>query len=125
MKRSALMLPLLLAGCATLTASETQNITVLTQPEEATCTLTNNVRTWQIDRTPGSVDVTRDYSPLEVICWSKDKRGTATLESETRGRTYGNILLGGVPAIVDAQSGYGYAYESGMVLVTLTPTAKR
>lgn len=121
MKRYALaLIPLLLTGCATLTADKTQNITVLTQPEEATCTLTNGIRTWQIDRTPGSVDIERDYSNLDIRCWSKDKKGQAILEPETRGRTYGNILLGGVPAIVDAQTGYGYKYESGMVLITLT-----
>ena len=123
MKSIALLfaLPLLLAGCATLTAEDTQAIAISTTPAGAQCHATNAQGSWNLEQTPGSVTVARSFSPLTITCNHKAYRSaTQTLEPQTRNRAYGNILLGGVPAVVDAGTGAGYEYAPDSVSLTLT-----
>lgn len=114
-----------LTACATLTADADQEINVATTPPGAACVLSNGEGSWSIASTPGSAMVKRAFSPLLVRC---DKAGTKgagqIIEAETRGRAYGNILLLGIPAIVDSATGDGYVYNPDGVSLTLEPTAK-
>ncbi len=118
-----LILPaLLLSACATLTADREQTVRVVTTPEAgATCDITNGEQSWHIDSTPAEITVPRAYKKLTVVC-NKDQviRGKSTNQAETRGRAYGNILLLGVPAFVDAATGAGYTYPD-TITVPLTP----
>jgi hypothetical protein len=117
------LIPLALGGlsaCATLTADSDQAITVTTEPAGAHCTLKNAVGSWEIAKTPGSVTVDRSFSPLVITCQSATGTSTATLQPATRDRAYGNILLLGYPAFVDAGTGAGYEYDPARVTVSLT-----
>jgi hypothetical protein len=123
MKR--ILLPLLLlalTGCATLTADSDQEIKVTTIPAGASCTLTNNVGSWDIKKTPGSAMVKRSFSPLVITCVSKKLTATETLAPFTRNRAYGNLLLLGLPAVVDVMTGDGYEYRPSEVTLTLKKT---
>ena len=120
MKRILLpVLLLALTGCATLTADSDQAIKVTTTPAGASCTLTNNAGQWIIKKTPDSALVKRHFSPLVITCVSKKLTATETLAPFTRNRAYGNILLLGFPALVDAYTGDGYEYRPSEVKLTL------
>lgn len=127
MLRSLLVLlpSLLLASCATLTADSDQPITVTTEPAGASCDLRNDAGSWSIDETPGTARVERDFSPLRITCETgqgANWRAAATnLDAKTRGRAYGNILLLGVPALVDAKTGDGYEYDPAEAHLELLP----
>ena len=106
-------------GCATLTAEADQAITVSTNLPDAACTLMNASGSWNIVKTPGSALVTRSFSPLTVLCTKDGLRGGAMLEAGTRGRAYGNLLMLGIPAVVDASTGAGYEYSPDAVFIEL------
>ena len=117
MNHIALTALLLVSACATLTSESTQDIHVTTDPAGAECSLRNELGTWTIEETPGSAAVHRSYSPLTITCAHEGEGPpmTRVLEPRTRGRAYGNILLLGVPAAVDAGTGYGYEYSPDKV----------
>ncbi len=120
MKKLILLLLLPLTACATLTADSDQKITVTTTPAGAHCTLRNGEGSWEIAKTPGSAMVKRAFSPLTIHCDRTGKgTGDLTLEAETRNRAYGNILLLGYPAYVDAATGDGYQYTPDDVMIAL------
>lgn len=107
----AVLCALSLGGCATLTADAEQSISVVTEPAGASCGLVNQAGNWSIAQTPGAELVTRSFSPLVIHCTKDGLGGSQTLEAQTRGRAYGNILLLGIPAAVDASTGKGYEYD--------------
>ncbi len=121
---SAILLSLMLSACATITASAEQGITITTNPAGANCLISNTQQEWPVESTPATVTVTRGFEPLGVSCTLAGYEVAHTLiESKTRGRSYGNILLGGVPAIVDAGTGAGYEYAPSEVTLSLTPAS--
>lgn len=113
------LLPLLLSACATVTTDATQNIMVTTTPAGATCTLTNRAGSWTIEETPSTILVVRNFSPLVIDCEKDGKKGSATLEPSTRLIAYGNLLMFGLPAMVDAATGEGYEYKIDSATITL------
>lgn len=119
MKHAALVVLLILPACATVTSKSTQDITVTTEPAGASCELTNKDGSWVIESTPGTVAVQRSFSPLTVHCAGNGLSATEVLEPRTRGRAYGNILLFGLPAYVDAATEKGYEYEPDRISLTL------
>jgi hypothetical protein len=108
-----------LTACATLTADSDQKISVTTEPAGASCTLTNADGSWNIAKTPGSANVKRSFSPLTIQCKKSSASASQVLEPATRNRAYGNILLGGVPALVDAHTGDGYEYAPSEINLKL------
>lgn len=111
---------LLLSACATLTAEGNQAIAVTTTPPGAACALSNAEGAWKIAATPGSATVERSFSPLAIRCTHPSAgSGSVTLEPTTRGRAYGNLLMLGIPALVDAATGDGYEYTPAEVDVSL------
>lgn len=121
MRLLPLALLLSLSACATITKDTQQDIAVSTTPTGAACLLHNAAGSWEIDQTPATVRVKRNYSPLEISCNKDGKEARTTLEPRTRGRAYGNILLGGAPAIIDANTGAGYEYRPESVTLELLP----
>jgi hypothetical protein len=108
---------LLLSACATLTADSDQRIAIALEPEmKAECTATSKEGSWVLKEAPGEITVARAFVPLLIQCETGEYTGKATLEASTRGRAYGNILLGGVPAYVDAGTGAGYEYPAKIVI---------
>jgi hypothetical protein len=114
-----------LSACASITADSEQAIDITTQPAGASCTISNSAGMWEIATTPDTVTVPRAFEPLDVLCKLPDGRSARTsLKAKTRGRAYGNILLLGLPTLVDASTGAGYEYEPSSLDLELKPAAK-
>ena len=112
----------LLSACATITADKEQVIDVATTPAGANCMISNSKQKHIIEQTPGSVTVERMFEPLTVTCDLQGVGSAATtIEAKTRGRAYGNLLMLGVPAVVDAGTGAGYEYDPASVSLSLKP----
>lgn len=126
MKQFALLIAFtLLSACATVTASGDQELSITTVPAGARCDLGNTQQDAIIESTPGTVTVKRMYEPLDIICRMPGyANAEGRIEAKTRGRTYGNILLLGVPAVVDASTGKGYEYDPAELRLTLVPAAQ-
>jgi hypothetical protein len=120
--QKALFLPVLallvLSGCASMTGTTGQSVSVETRQQAqqvsgANCELTNSKGKWYVT-TPGSVQIRRSNDDLIVICTKEGlEPGRATVTSDTKGSMFGNILLGGgIGAIVDHNSGAAYEYPT-------------
>jgi len=119
---SVFLVSLLVSGCATLTAEDTQLISINSAPAGATCSAANADGAWEIASTPASIAVKRSFSPLTISCKKEGYVDAATaLMPYTRGRAYGNLLLAGIPAVVDAHTGAGYEYRPDNAMLQLQP----
>lgn len=110
-----------LSGCASITGSKNQPVSVDThcsgmQVEGAKCKLTNDKGEWYIGTTPGSVVIQKAYGDLAVEC-TKEGKGKAVgmFKSASNGGVWGNIIAGGIIGYaVDASSGAGFDYPPKM-----------
>jgi len=114
----ALISPVILTqfGCASITGSRNQPISVTTSHEGApiagsNCNLVNDKGNWYV-RTPGSVMIQKAYGDLSVSCKKDDSHVGATIfKSSAEGATWGNIVAGGlIGYAVDAGTGAGFSY---------------
>jgi hypothetical protein len=116
---SLLMLAVMLlsGGCATITSSENQQVSLTIHTvdgqivEKTKCTLKNDKGDWQADA-PGFVSVRRSAEDLIVEC-KKDGQPDGFLRAISRaaGGMFGNIIFGGgIGAIIDHSKGTGYNY---------------
>ena len=115
MIRNKLILVALLSttACAAATSGSTQNVSLTTQPNGASCQLTNDNSTWYVPLTPGSVAVHREASDLTVLCKKGDLSGTARVVSVTKALAFGNILAGGIIGVaIDRGNGAAFDYPS-------------
>jgi hypothetical protein len=113
----------LLTGCATVTTGSKQSITLLSDPEGATCLMEREGETiGAVSSTPGSVMVGKDKDPIDIACNKPGYLdGSRTVESTFQGATLGNVLIGGVIGIaIDAGSGAMNRYPESVEL-TLIP----
>lgn len=120
----AKVLPLIaiaaLAGCASITGSKNQPVSIQAlhngKPiEGADCVLTNDKGTWYV-KTPGSTVIQKSGQDLSITC-NKDgvPAGTTTAASSANGGVWGNILFGGIIGYaVDASTGAAFDYPSSM-----------
>ena len=113
----ALSVAVLGSGCASITGSETQQLSLTTAGaashpvEGVSCTLRNDKGTWKATA-PSFVNVTRSSQDLTVQC-SKDGMSDGMLKAVSRagGGMYGNIIFGGgIGALIDHGKGTGYNY---------------
>ena len=109
-------MPLIFNGCASITGSTGQSITVATKDKGkpvigANCELVNSRGKWTLT-TPGTTDIRRSNEDLIIVCQkSGHEPGRAALVSDTKAAMFGNILLGGgVGALLDHNSGVAYEY---------------
>lgn len=119
------------AGCASITGSNTQSLTVLTVcggsavAKEATCILSNDQGQWFLT-TPGSVMVTKSGSDLKLKCEKGDSKGELTLRSSANSNMVGNVLMGGaIGAVMDASSGSGFDYPKTATVSLYPPCPNR
>jgi len=114
----------LLSGCATLTTSSSQTVTMTTEPPGAACTFKRNGQVMGVvNPTPGSLLVSKSHTAIDVSC---SKEGfldaTGSVGSRFQAMTFGNILFGGIIGIaVDAASGATAEYEP-TITIRLTPS---
>jgi hypothetical protein len=110
---------LALTGCASVTGSSTQNISIQTRApdgkevKEAQCDLINKRGTYFVT-TPGTIMISRSNDDLTVTCRKEGfENGRAGVVSNTKGSMFGNILLGGgIGAIIDHNTGSAYEYPT-------------
>lgn len=114
----------LTSGCASVTGSPNQSVSVQTRLQSgkevvgSACELTNNKGKWFVT-TPGSVSIHRSNDDLQVVC-NKDGMdpGRAAVVSDTKGSMFGNIILGGgIGAIIDHNNGSAYEYPNFIQVV--------
>lgn len=109
-----------LASCATVLAGTTQNVTIDSDPPQATCRATRGTVVLA-DRlvTPQKINVPRHKETLELTCTAvgmADKQ--QLIPAGFSGATMGNIFLGGlIGAAVDAGSGANHAYPDHIIVV--------
>lgn len=110
---SALLLQI---GCASITGSRNQPISVTTTHEGkpvtgAYCTLVNDKGTFYVN-TPGTVTVLKAYGDMSATCKKEESHvGVAVFQSASEGATWGNVLAGGlIGYAVDASTGAGFSY---------------
>lgn len=113
-----------LSGCASITGSSGQNISLQTitpdgkELKEAQCELINKRGTY-FGTTPGTISLSRSNDDLKVTC-RKDgyENGRASVVSDTKGSMFGNILFGGgIGAIIDHNNGTAYEYPNFVQVV--------
>lgn len=116
-----------LTGCASITGSKTQPVSITAtceaeQIQGASCTVTNDKGVFYTS-TPGTVMVQKSTADLSVIC-RKDKLSSnaAVVQSSNNVGIWGNILLGGpIGAAVDAGTGAGFDYPPAVNVVFNSP----
>lgn len=112
-----------ISGCATITKSSSQTVTIDTRPPGATCSLTRGGKRFAIvNPTPGAISVEKSSDAISISCTKEGYLETAgTLESSFQAMTFGNILFGGLIGVaVDAASGAMHEYKP-LITITLIP----
>ncbi|HEY7985285.1 MAG TPA: hypothetical protein VIE17_00015 [Methylophilaceae bacterium] len=124
------MIASLATGCASITGSTSQSVSVRTKDQSGTevqgaaCDLTNKNGTWFIN-TPGSVVVHRSNDDMNVTC-KKDGQpsGSAAVVSDIKGSMFGNIIFGGgIGAVIDHVDGSAYEYPT-LIEIVMGTSAK-
>ena len=113
-----------LVGCASITGTTNQNISVQTKESTgaelvgASCELINKKGKWFIT-TPGTVGISRSNDDIQVSCMKDGYlQGEQGIVSDTKGMMFGNIIFGGgIGAIIDHNSGAAYEYPSVIQIV--------
>ena len=113
---------LAMTGCASITGSKLQPISVQTVQDGKEvagvgCTLTNDAGKWFVT-TPGSVTVQKSTGDMAVDCTKDDLKGRENLVSKSNGAVWGNILAGGgIGYIVDRNTGAGFDYPNVVTVI--------
>lgn len=107
-----------LAGCASITGSKMQPISVQTTLDSREvsglgCTLMNDEGKWFVT-SPGSVVIRKSTADLTVECALKNGfSGNAQAVSKANLNIWGNLLVGGVIGyVVDRKTGAGFDYPA-------------
>ena len=116
---AAVILIALTSGCASITGTTIQSVSVQTQSQDgkevsgSACELSNNKGKWFIT-SPGSVTITRSNDDMQVLCKKEGlEPGRAAVVSDTKGSMFGNIIFGGgIGAIIDHNNGSAYEYPT-------------
>jgi hypothetical protein len=113
---------LALTGCASITGSKLQPVSVQTihDNKEVTgvgCTLTNDAGKWFVT-TPGSVTVQKSTGDLAIDCSKEGITGHTAAVSKSNGAVWGNIIAGGgIGYIIDRNTGAGFDYPNAITVV--------
>jgi hypothetical protein len=112
------LLCLFTTGCASITGTNSQNVTVEARKDGniingAHCVLSNNKGTWSTT-TPNSVIVLKSNKTLRATCSKTGyPSGTSIVDSSVNGGMVGNIIFGGgIGAVIDHNKGTAYDYPS-------------
>lgn len=123
-----LIILIFLAGCASITESKNQSMSVSTgEVTGAMCTLSNSKGSYYVNSTPGSVMVRNACDQLTVTC-KKDgyvpaNSGAGSVQDKSKGMTWGNIIFGGIIGVaVDRQTGAGCTYPQQNIVFPLKKT---
>jgi hypothetical protein len=118
MKKILLILfTLSICGCASITGSKNQPLSVTATLEGkpvmgANCELLNDKGKWFVT-TPASVVILKSYQDLSITCRKPEtkKVGATTFQSKNETGVWGNLITGGIIGYaVDAGTGAGFSY---------------
>ena len=122
-KSFSILALLAVTGCASVTGSKLQPVSVQTIEDSkevagAGCTLTNDAGKWFVT-SPGSVTIQKSTGDLAVECVrEKDSVGHENIVSKSNGAVWGNIILGGgIGYIVDRNTGAGFDYPNTITVI--------
>lgn len=121
---------ILATGCASITGSKNQPVSVTAiceaeQVQGASCTVTND-KSVSYATTPGTAFVQKSMGDLSVTC-IKDKMNSnpSIVRSSSNANIWGNILLGGpIGAAIDAGTGAGFDYPVAVNVIFNSPCPK-
>ena len=105
-----------LTGCASITESKNQSMSVTTGDiTGAMCTLSNSKGSYFVNSTPGTVSVRNACDPLAITCTKKgyvpSNPAAGTVQDKAKSMAWGNIVFGGIIGIaVDRSNGAGCQY---------------
>lgn len=112
-----------LGACSSIVEGTTQNVTVMSDPSGAKCTLNRpEGMVGVVHPTPGSVVVSKSKHNVSVMCEKEGyQSGAGVLSSSFQAMTIGNLLFGGIVGVaIDASSGAMNKYPDS-VTVLLVP----
>ena len=115
-----------LSGCASITNSKNQAISVVTMCDGAmvsgaACTLSNDKGAWFVP-SPGSLMIQKSNGDMVVSCRKDQSFGTISFPSRANAGMWGNILLGGIVGYaIDAGSGSGFDYPTNVTVFMQPP----
>lgn len=113
---------LAVTGCASITGSKLQPVSVQTVQDSKEvagigCTLTNDAGKWFVT-TPGSVTIQKSTGDLAVDCAKDADAGHETVVSKSNGAVWGNIIAGGgIGYIIDRNTGAGFDYPNSITVI--------
>lgn len=117
---------LLLSGCASTLnpqTAQTQAINLVTAPQGATCTLSNDQGRWEVT-TPDTATVIKTNWPgllgnrLQVSCTKGALKGADSFASLPRGLGWMSAASGGIATAIDRQNGFAYPDTISIILTT-------
>ena len=114
-KISILFMIIILNGCASITESKNQSMSVTTgEVTGAMCTLSNSKGSYYVT-TPGTVMVRNACDQLAISCTKKGyvpaNPAAGTIKDKAKSMAWGNIIFGGIIGIaVDRSTGAGCSY---------------
>lgn len=117
MNKLVIVLLFFVTGCASITGSKMQPVSVQTIQDNkeisgAGCTLTNDAGKWFVT-SPGSVTIQKSTGDLAVDCKKGEAVGHETVVSKANGSVWGNIIAGGgIGYVVDRNTGAGFDYPT-------------
>lgn len=110
---------IMISGCASITGSKNQPVSVTSSCAGkpligANCVLTNDKGQWFVT-TPGSIVVSKSSQDIALACKKDRLAATAIYKSSSNGGIWGNILAGGIIGYaIDAGGGAGFDYPAMM-----------
>ena len=126
-----LVVLIFLAGCASITESKNQSMSVSTgELTGAMCTLSNSKGSYYVNSTPGSVMVRNACDQLTVTC-KKDgyvpaNPAAGSVQDKSKNMAWGNIIFGGIIGIaVDRQTGAGCTYSQQNIIFPMQKVSSK
>ncbi len=112
---------LAMTGCASITGSKMQPVSIQTTANAVevtgvSCTLVNDAGKWFVT-SPGSVTIQKSTGDLAISCAKNELIGNAIAVSKSNTAVWGNIIFGGgIGYIVDRSTGAGFDYPQAITI---------
>ena len=119
----ALTLLTMLMGCASITKSNDQKISIQTMEmgtpvDNVVCVVNNEKGSWTVN-SPGSITIQKAFGDLTVKCSKGESEGIATFKSKADSEIIGSWAMGGyIGYSIDKSNGSGFSYPE-LIMVNI------
>ena len=126
---SILFIFVILGGCASITESKNQSMSVTTgEVTGAMCTLSNSKGSYYVN-TPGSVMVRNACDQLSISCAKEGyvpaNPAAGTVQDKAKNMAWGNLVFGGIIGLaVDRTTGAGCQYPQQNIFYPMKKAAQ-